>query len=313
MKALVLGGCGFIGSHIVDELLDAGHQVRVVDRTPERFRPPINGVDYRFIDFTSESGLKPAMDDIDIVFHCISSTVPSTSNENPQADIRDNLLGSVRLLDQLVERGISRIVFLSSGGTVYGAPESLPIPEKHALKPLCSYGVVKVAIENYLFMYQHLYGLKPVIIRPSNPYGSRQGHLGIQGVITSFLSAALQGRSIQVWGDGSVVRDFLDVRDLVRLCILAAASEEVGVYNAGSGIGRSITEIIALISAVTDIPLQVEYTSERNFDVREIVLDIGKAGKVFGWRPEISLEQGIHDYIAWLKGNHARSAGIHHT
>ncbi len=313
MKALVLGGCGFIGSHIVDSLLNAGHQVRVVDRAPERFRPPLDGVDYRPSSFSVQSELEKALAGMDIVYHCISTMVPATSNKDPQADVRENLIGTLGLLDAMVKRDVSRIVYLSSGGTVYGMPESLPIPEEHALRPLCSYGVVKVAIENYLWMYQHLYGLEPVIIRPANPYGPRQGHLGIQGVIASFLSAVLDGRSIQVWGDGSVVRDFLDVRDLARLCVLAAEGDKVGVFNAGSGRGRSIAEIIALISTVTDISLQIEHVSDRPFDVKEVVLDISKAEKAFGWHPEVSLEQGIHDYFVWLKSGHACSLDIHHT
>lgn len=301
MKAMVLGGCGFIGSHIVDALLAAGHQVRVVDRAPEQFRPPLDGVEYLFFDYTVASELQQAISGRDVVFHCISTTVPATSNENPQADVRENLMGTLGLLDAMRKAGVSRMVYLSSGGTVYGIPDTLPIPEDHPLRPLCSYGVVKVAIENYLLMYQYLYGLQPVVIRPSNPYGPRQAASGVQGVISAFARAMVEGKPIHVWGDGSVVRDYFHVSDLARLCVLAGESDKTGIFNAGSGEGRDLHLIIRLLSEAAGVTPEVRHMKAKAYDIPEVVLDISRARAAFGWEPGIALEQGIGEYVAGLR------------
>ena len=176
MRALVLGGSGFIGSHLVDALLADGQRVRVFDRQPDRFRDALTGVDYRFGSLADVSDVAEALAGVDVVFHLVSTSVPSTSNLDPVADIEGNLVTAVQLLDQMTRLDVRRIVFLSSGGTVYGNPGTSPVTETDPLRPICSYGVVKVAIENYLFMYQDLHGIEPVILRPSNPIGPRQGH-----------------------------------------------------------------------------------------------------------------------------------------
>ena len=299
MNVLVLGGCGFIGSHVVDALLEAGHKVRVVDRMPERFRPPMDSVEYCFFNYTSSSELKKALQGFNIVIHCISTTVPANSNRDPQADVSENLLGTLNLLDTMVKCNVSRIIYLSSGGTVYGVTESLPIGEEHALHPLCSYGVVKVAVENYLLMYQHLYGLEPVILRPSNAYGPRQYASGVQGVIPAFTNTILRRRPLDVWGDGSVVRDFLSVHDLASLCKLAVESKVTGIFNVGSGQGHSIHTIIDVLSGILKVSPEIRYSSTRPYDIPEIVLDVRKAASVFGWGPTVSLEEGISEYVSW--------------
>jgi UDP-glucose 4-epimerase len=300
MKVLVLGGNGFIGSHIVDGLLEAGHQVRVFDRNPEQFRPPLKGVEYHSADFGDVGALLSALEGIDAVFHLASTTVPSTSNLDPVADIQVNLVNSVQLLQLMVEQGVSRIVFLSSGGTVYGIPEVSPIPETHPLKPICSYGVIKVAIENYLLMYQSLHAIKPVVLRASNPYGERQGHAGVQGAIGTFLQKLKTGEPIEVWGDGSVIRDFIHVSDLAELCIRAGLSEYCGILNAGSGEGHSIRDVISVITRATDRKIDPVYKKGRAYDVPKVVLDISKARGEFDWRPEIELLQGIERTWKWI-------------
>lgn len=300
MNVLVLGGCGFIGSHIVDALLNAGHDIRVLDHSPEKFREPVSSVDYCVADFSDTAMLETAMDGIDVIFHSLSTSVPETSNRNPEQDIRGNLINTVHLLDIMKKTNIKRMVFLSSGGTVYGNPDTIPIPENHPLNPLCSYGIIKAAIEKYLFMHQQLHGLQSVIIRPSNPYGPRQGHAGIQGAISTFMAKMMRGESIQIWGNGEVIRDFFHVEDLARLCVMAAESDNVGVFNAGSGSGCSIRQLIGIISDVSGASPNIEYREARQFDVREVVLDIQKAESTFGWKPEISLHDGIRSYWEWM-------------
>lgn len=301
MKALVLGGCGFIGSHIVDELLQLGHTVRVFDRSPEKFRNLSNDVDYIFAAFEDRSALERSLKGIDIVYHLISTTVPSTSNNDPAYDIESNLVSTINLLNLMREAKTSRIVYLSSGGTVYGVPKCTPIPETHSLNPICSYGVVKVAVENYLQMYKHLYGIDYIALRVSNPYGSRQSQAGIQGVIASFMSKIIKNENIEIWGDGTIIRDFIHVNDLAKLCVLSGDSYKTGVFNVGSGCGNSIKDIVAALKIVCGKELVKPcYTSQRSYDVPQIVLDIDKIQSNFLWRPKIELMEGIERTWAWM-------------
>lgn len=301
MKALVLGGNGFIGSHVVDALLKAGHKVRVFDRGAGLYRNTIPTVDYRIGSFSDVPALAEALEGVDAVFHLISTTVPSTSNLDPVGDVEGNLIGTVRLLQLMVQKGIRRIVYLSSGGTVYGVPEILPIPESHSLRPICSYGVVKVAVENYLFMYQSLHGIQPVVLRASNPYGERQTHAGVQGVIGTFLAKVLSGEKIEIWGDGSIVRDFVHVKDLAALCVDAGDNLYTGILNAGSGVGHSINDIINVISLVVGAEVSHEFKQGRAYDVPRVVLDITKVKNELGWHPKINLQDGLFDTWRWMR------------
>lgn len=300
MKVLMLGGNGFIGSHVVDSLLAAGHQVRVFDRAEDKYRGRLPSVEYVFGSFDDALLLTEALTDIDVVFHGISTTVPSTSNLDPIKDIQSNLIATVRLLKAMMDKKVERIIYLSSGGTVYGQTDVDCIPESHPLHPVCSYGIVKVAIENYLFMYQQLYGLKPIVLRPSNPYGERQGHMGVQGVIGTFLNKIAKNERIEIWGDGTVVRDFIYVGDLAQLCLKAIESQTNGVFNVGGGRGFSINEIFDCVASVIGTDLRPIYKSARNFDVNKVVLDISRAEEIFDWQPQTILVQGITKTLAWL-------------
>ena len=300
MKVLVLGGNGFIGSHVVDQLLLDGHSVRVFGRRPEVFRDSLKDVEYFLSSFDNKQALSEALVGIDIVYHLISSTVPSNSNNQPVFDITSNLVNTIHLLDLMRHLKVQRIVYLSSGGTVYGNPELIPISEEHGLKPVCSYGVVKVAIENYLFMYQKLYNIQPLVLRVSNPYGERQLGKNLQGVIGAFIKRIIDGDAIEVWGNGKVVRDFIYVKDLAKLCVLAGKSRKTGIYNAGSGSGNSIRDIISVIENVTGKNLEPQFKEGRPYDVPVSILDIDKARSDFDWNPTISLEVGIRETWNWF-------------
>ncbi len=302
MIVLVLGGNGFIGSHVVDQLLAEGHTVRVFDRSYEKFRTPLAQVDYRIAPFDDIASLAEALQGVDVVCHMISTTVPSTSNKDPIYDIESNLVATIRLLNLMRESGVARIVYLSSGGTVYGIPESSPILESHSTKPICSYGIVKVAIENYLHMYYQLYGLNYTILRISNPYGERQGHTGVQGVIGTFLQKILTNEQIEVWGDGSIVRDFIYIGDLAELCVSAIKVNNVGIYNGGSGVGYSINEVIETMRDVTGKSISPKYISSRGYDVPKVILDNGEAKKTFGWTSCTDLNIGLSRTWRWLCG-----------
>jgi len=300
MRALIIGGNGFIGSHLVDAFLAAKVKVRVFDRMPERYRAPLPDVEYYRGSLDDSAALSEALHDIDIVYHLASTTVPSTSNKDPIGDINSNLVNSVKLLQLMQQHGVNRIVYLSSGGTVYGIPEVPVVSERHPLHPICSYGIVKVAIENYMHMFHHLYGLEYVCLRVSNPYGPRQGHLGVQGVIGTFLSRMKEGTPIQIWGDGSIIRDYIYVTDLAELCVKARHISRSGIFNAGSGQGATLLQIVDILSGLHDAPVVPEFLPSRNYDVPKIVLDIEKSRHAFDWAPTVTLDQGIRATWKWL-------------
>jgi UDP-glucose 4-epimerase len=294
MTILVLGGNGFIGSHLVDRLLVEGHSVRVFDKYEEHYRKPIPLVDYRFGDFGNRGLLSDALDGVDTVFHLINTTLPKTSNDDPAFDVQSNVIETLFLLEQCVSKKIKKLVFTSSGGTIYGKPAALPIVEESATEPECSYGITKLTIEKYMALFNHLYGLDYTIVRPANPYGSRQNPSGIQGAISVFLGRAARNEPIEIWGDGEVVRDYIYVEDLVagiyQSATIIAPSR---IFNLGSGTGHSLNEIVEVIRQVTGRKLTVAYKPKRAFDVPEIYLDNMRALRELAWQPSTSLEEGI--------------------
>jgi len=304
MRALVLGGNGFIGSHLVDRLLVEGVCVRVFDRQPEMYRRPLDRVDYRYGDFGNRALLTEALTNIDLVFHLIGTTVPQTSNDDPIFDVMSNVVETIYLLEQCVKMNIKKIVFLSSGGTVYGIPQVLPVSEDAPTNPLCSYGITKLTIEKYLYLFHHLYGLSYAVIRPSNPYGPRQNPKGIQGAAAVFLGRVARGEVIEVWGDGKIIRDYVFVQDLVdgiyRSAISAASA---CVYNLGSGEGYSLNYILEIIQRVVGCRLTVHYAPARSFDVPRIYLDNRRARQELGWSPKTTLETGIAETWKFVSSN----------
>lgn len=301
MNVLVLGGTGFIGSHLCDALLQNEHTVRVYSRSKERYREPLFAVDYCTGDFSDEISLAEALIGIDCVVHLISTTVPTTSNLNPALDVISNLAGTLNLLELLKKNGPKKIIFLSSGGTVYGDPTVTPVHETHALNPICSYGVVKVAIENYLGMYQKLYGIESLVLRVSNPYGPRQGHMGVQGLISSFLNRVKSHQDLIVWGDGEIIRDYIYISDLANLLVKSLTSGKTGIFNVGSGQGYSVNQIIRVICNETQVTPKIIYKVGRDYDVNKIYLDISKAQEAFGWDITTDLNSGIKRHWDWMQ------------
>jgi len=301
MNVLVLGGNGFIGSHVVDALLAAGHQVRVFARSPEHYRSPLPEVEYCMGDFADRDLLAEALQGMDAVCHLLSSTLPATSNQDPIADVQNNLVNSICLLEEMRAMQIHRILYLSSGGTVYGNPDVSPVAENHPLHPMCSYAVVKLAIENYLFMYQKLYAFEPIVLRVSNPFGPRQGHAGVQGLIGTALGRLAADEPVEVWGDGSIVRDYIYVADLADLCVQALQRDVCGVFHAGSGRGYSVNDVLNTICKEISSDLHIIYRDGRDFEVQKVVLDMRRTLETFDWQPETGLREGIRHQWQWLQ------------
>lgn len=297
MKCLVLGGGGFIGSNICIGLLDAGHEVAVFEkegRSKENLRNFESRIRWMEGDFLNPEDLQSAVGGMDVVFHLISSTLPKGSNESPVYDITSNVVPTINLLDAARNAGVRKVIFFSSGGTVYGIPETIPIPENHPTTPICAYGIHKLMIEKYLSLYHRLYGLDYSILRVSNPYGERQRPTGSQGAVTVFVYKALKGEHIEIWGDGSVVRDYLHISDVVRAAVKAMnVSTDNRIFNIGSGRGLSLNEVIGTIGQTLGLKPNVRYTGPRNFDVPVNVLDITAAREILGWSPETDLKSGI--------------------
>jgi UDP-glucose 4-epimerase len=300
MNILLLGGNGFIGSHLQDRLLAWGHRVSVFDRAYEKWRQPLEGVRYFIGSFEDSSLLYESMLGVDIVVHLISTTVPSTSALNPVADIEGNLINTVKLLDVLKKTEVTRLVYFSSGGAVYGIPNLLPVKEDARPEPISSYGIVKLAIEKYIQAYARTNGFSFLILRPSNPYGPRQGHEGLQGAVSTFLYRVLNKQPVVIWGDGSVVRDYIHVDDLAEFFVGSINNNLSGIFNVGAGEGHSLNDILQVLTESGVGEVRVEYREGRDFDVPEIVLDTEKARNEFGWKPKFTLRSGINDFRAWV-------------
>jgi UDP-glucose 4-epimerase len=310
MRVLVVGGNGFIGSHVVDALLQQGCSVVVYDTNAERYREPLLAANHVIGNLEDVGRLATAFSGgIDAVVHLVSTTSPKTSHEDLALDLA-NVTGVLGLLDLCVRFKVRKVVFASSGGTVYGIPKGLPILESHSTEPVCPYGITKLAIEKYLHFYQHAYNLDYVVLRIANPFGARQSPLASQGVVSVFMNKMIQGEPLTVWGDGSVIRDFVDVRDVASLFVLALKSAATGVFNAGSGVGTSIGQLVTLMSSLLDVKPRLLYEPSRACDVPAVILNCEKAARTYSWRPQIALADGLSDLARWLEGIASRSMAI---
>lgn len=307
MKYLVLGGGGFIGSSISDRLLATGCKVRIFERVGvEKYRKfeETENVEWFFGDFQNPDDLSKALDGVSTVIHLISTTVPKTSFEDPIADLQTNVVATLNLLRLMVEKNVKNIIFLSSGGTVYGLPKYLPIDEFHSTDPIVPYGISKLAIEKYLLLYNKVHDINSIIFRVTNPYGLRQNSSKSQGAIGVFLNHALNNTPITIWGDGEIVRDYLHVSDVTEAVISATKYDgKKNIFNISSGVGVSLNEIIRMIENSLKRKVNVAYETGRSFDIPSNVLKNDLAIKELGWSIGTSLQDGIQETIDWKKNS----------
>jgi len=299
VRALVTGGAGFIGSNLVDALIERGDSVDVVDNlssgrrenVSERarlhvldVREPLNGV------FTD---LKP-----DVCFHLAAQADVRVSIERPDFDAEVNVIGTLRVLEAARAAG-SRVVFASTGGAIYGECDA-PADESSERRPLAPYGTAKLAGEEYLLTYKRLYGMSNVVLRLGNVFGPRQDPHGEAGVVAIFLGRLRDGEICQIFGDGKQERDYVYVGDVVQAS-LAAAEVEGGVFNIGTGRATSVLELYDLCRKVAGSVLAAEHAPARTGELQRSVLDVGKAERELGWRPETSLEEGLRRTWDWIR------------
>ncbi len=302
MRALVVGGNGFMGSHLVDQLVVSGWEVAVLDAKERSYEPAPPQVRLIKGDLGQSRLVTEALTGVDIVFHLAWSTIHESSMGDPIADLTDNVIPSILLIQACLEAGTQRIVYVSSGGTVYEPTEHMPIPETHAQNPISAYGITKLAVEKYLQMFRHSHGIEYAILRPSVPYGPRQNPLRRQGAVAVFLYQVAHGLPVTIWGDGSTTRDYFYISDLVEALIAAAEREldQNRVFNVGGSQEVSLIQLVGLVEQTVGQKARIEYKPARKFDARRIVLDTRLASRELGWRPNVSLEQGLAQTWEWL-------------
>jgi len=307
MNILILGAAGFIGTNLSIRLAEnVQDTITLVDEKKEYFINHIITDKPNVI--IKETGLNNslAFDNLlegqDIVYHLVSTTVPTTSNQHISQELQSNVLFSANLFEACIRCGIKKVVFISSGGTVYGKEVNCPLKEETDTNPITSYGVQKVTIEKLLYLYHYMYGLDYRIIRLANPYGPYQRPNGVLGAVSTFTYKALKAEDIIVYGDGSVIRDFLYIDDAIRGMINIVDSDcEHKVFNLGSGYGTSIKELICTIEQTLNTKLSVVYKEGRSVDVPINYLDISRYETYFGKLNPINLSEGILKTADFIK------------
>jgi len=312
MKIVIFGGGGFIGSTIADRLLKEGHSLRIFERPrvqPYRKFTDDESVEWTIGDLSSAHDVSDAIQNVDAVLHLVSTTLPKNSNDDPIYDVQSNVVPSLHILNAMVTHKVHKIVFISSGGTVYGNPIYLPIDEKHPTNPVVSYGITKLAIEKYLQMYESLHGIKAITLRVANPYGERQRIETAQGAVGVFLHHALKGIPIDIWGDGNVTRDFIHVSDVAAAFVKALNyTGKQHLFNVGSGFGTNLNALIGVLEHVLEKPIERRYLPGRPFDVPVSVLCNNLARTELNWTPLVTMQEGIARTAVWMKREFASSA-----
>lgn len=297
MKVIVFGGGGFIGSAVIDALLKEGHSIRVFERPrvpAYRDFTTTEQVQWMTGDFSSNHDVKAAIEGMDAVMHLVHTTLPKSSNDDPIYDVQTNVVATLQLLDAMVACKVKKIIFISSGGTVYGAPLYTPIDEQHPTNPVVSYGITKLAIEKYLQMYEKLHGIRAITLRVANPYGERQRIETAQGAVGVFVHRALNNIPIEIWGDGNVTRDYIHVNDVASAFVRTLTYQGVdNIFNISSGVGVTLNELIQEIEKVLGRAVVVKYFPGRPFDVPVNFLKNEKAEKLLKWIPSVNLHNGL--------------------
>lgn len=301
-RCLVLGGGGFLGTNLCRALLERGAHVQAFGRSKSFPAAIDERVIWTSGEFTDVVALAKAVEGQDIVFHLIGGSIPESSNRDPAADLVMNTLATTHLLDICRGEKVRKVIFVSSGGTVYGVPARVPISEAEPTDPISAYGISKLATEKYLALYRHLYGLNYQIFRLANPYGRYQSPHRKQGVVAALIYRALAGEPLEIWGTGDVTRDFIHVTDAIEA--LLEGVDYTGphrVMNVGSGVGRTVADVVRDIESVLGgNALRREYREGRAADVPVNVLDIALITRETNWRPRVTWSDGLRDTIDWI-------------
>lgn len=301
-QILLLGGAGFLGRALARALLNNGYEVSRIDSRPMY---PMGAQDHVFVgDLSNLDFTQSLLRSCDTLVHLASATTPSTSATSPFIEAEANIGPTLRLLELAQQTDFRHLIFISSGGTVYGNPLRLPAMESDPLTPLSYHAAGKVALESFLHTYRHLSGKVVTILRPSNLYGPEQTLRSGFGIIRTMLENVRTGQPMTIWGDGENVRDYLYIDDMAEACCkLIERGCDSETFNVGAGIGTSINRLHQLIENIVGASIPVQHLPARSLDVRAIILDSSKLTHAAGWAPTISLEEGIHRTWKWLNQN----------
>jgi UDP-glucose 4-epimerase len=306
-SCIIYGGAGFIGSHIAEDLLQKGLKVTVFDKlnaSKKNVLHIINEIDFVEGDFNNEIDINKSLKNKNYVVHLVSSTLPADSNLNPFYDVESNLISSLHLFEQCVKNKIKKVIFISSGGTVYGNPLKLPINETHPTNPVSSYGIIKLSIEKYLGLYKNLKGLNYKILRFSNPFGERQNPRLSQGLISNLLYKIKHKIPVEIWGTGKTVRDYFYIKDGAKAIYLAIQDRSNNsIYNISSGRGLSINQILEKFRKVLKMKFKVKYLESRKFDVKANILDNRLASKHLHWKAETDFNDALKKTWRYILDN----------
>jgi UDP-glucose 4-epimerase len=307
MKVVVTGASGFLGRALVRTLLKTGHSVTATscNQVPSTDHPLLT---WKRLDLGQpDAGWSGLLAGADVVYHLAWSTIPSEANRAPANDARVNIAGSLGLIQAIQNDGCAcRVVFASSGGTVYGVLSRIPATEDHPLRPISAYGVSKLAVESYLAVIRET-GLSAISMRMGNLYGPGQSLQRVFGAVTHFAHRALAGEPVRIFGDGSVTRDYLYIDDAVDALMRAGAHTVQGSFNIGTGIGHSLNQVTGTIVADLGRDLVIERLAPRPFDVPVSILDASRARETLGWEPRVTFEEGIRKTLRHMQlRDHAR-------
>ena len=304
MKVLVTGGAGFIGSHVVDLCLQHGYEVIIVDDLSTGRESNLNPAAKLYQMDIRDPKLKDVFEreKPDYVDHHAAQMDVRRSVAEPLFDADVNILGSINLIECAKQYGVKRIVYISTGGAVYGEPEYLPCDENHPINPICQYGASKHTVEHYLYMYKVNYGLDYSVLRYPNVYGPRQDPHGEAGVVAIFTGQMLRNDQVVINGDGEQERDFVYVGDCARANLMAIqASQGLGIINLGSGRGTTVNEIFEKLRGITDYGREARHGPAKVGETRKIYLDASKAQRELGWQPTTELEEGLKNTVEYFR------------
>ncbi|TAM71906.1 MAG: NAD-dependent epimerase/dehydratase family protein [Microbacteriaceae bacterium] len=305
-KTVVIGANGFIGSHLVDALVSAGHEVRAFDRFSSQ-RPTFETTDVEIMpgEFLSRGDLDAAVAGSDFVVHTLSTTTPATAESDPTLDIRTNVAQTVELLESAVDAGVKHVYFASTGGAIYGPQGKVDYSETDRALPISPYGIGKLSIEHYLRYFKAKHGLNSTTFRISNPYGPRQHPNKKQGLIPIALRQISLGKPVVRIGDGSMVRDYVYVEDLVRMIVpVVGARTEFDLYNVGSGLGYSVSEILDALRQATGVDFAIDERPVPSTFVDRVVLNTQRFRSEFGELTLTPLDTGIRRTYEEIQSGH---------
>lgn len=303
MKILVTGGAGFIASQIVDALIIAGHQVAVVDDLSTGLKEYINpAAKFYHLDINDPKLVEVFAEFLpEYVFHLAAQIDVRQSVANPDLDVKINVVGGLRVLENCHKTGVRKIIFSSTGGALYGEADIIPTAEDYPTNPLSPYGIDKLTFEKYLYYYYQVFALPYTVLRLANVYGPRQYKGGEAGVIAIFVDQTLAGKPSRLYGDGLQTRDYVYVADVVRAFLAAMETEYVGAINIGTGRESSLLEVIEAIEAASGQKPEIISEEARAGECRRSALNFSRAQEVLNWQPQVFLEQGIKQTWEWAK------------